>query len=65
MDEEDSHNESKEIESAYENEEGSSGTSSPSVSLEEEEGTSSNRKLGGRHDRRIGISFTTMAFLSF
>ncbi|KAJ8432067.1 hypothetical protein Cgig2_030503 [Carnegiea gigantea] len=47
MGEENSDNESEESESAYENKEGSNGTSSSLVSLEEEEGISSNRKLGG------------------
>ncbi|KAJ8424406.1 hypothetical protein Cgig2_031985 [Carnegiea gigantea] len=61
--EENSHSKSEESESASENKEGGNGTNSPSVSLEEEEGTSNNGKLGG--DQRIGISFTTTMFLSF
>ena len=44
--EENSHNDSQKGESAYENEEGGSGTSTPSLSLEEEVGTGSNGKLG-------------------
>ncbi|KAJ8440443.1 hypothetical protein Cgig2_013602 [Carnegiea gigantea] len=44
--EENARNESKESEFAYENEDGGSGTSNPSVSLEEEEGTSNSGKFG-------------------
>ena len=47
MGEENSHNKSKESESAYENKKGVNRTSSPSVSLEEEEGRSSSGNLGG------------------
>ncbi|KAJ8436703.1 hypothetical protein Cgig2_027224 [Carnegiea gigantea] len=59
MDEENSHNESEKSEFAYENKESDSGTSSPSMSFKEEEGTSNSGNLGGRCHRRIGISFTT------
>ncbi|KAJ8438684.1 hypothetical protein Cgig2_011867 [Carnegiea gigantea] len=49
-------NKTDETKSGYENEEGDSGTSSSSVSLEEAASISSSRKLGeGRCNRRIGM----------